>query len=58
MARDLGLSPHTVDDHIKRVYAKLDVRSRAELSTKLFFDQHAPRIVGAVPVGGTGWFLR
>jgi DNA-binding CsgD family transcriptional regulator len=58
MARDLGLSAHTVDDHVKRVYAKLDVRSRPELGAKLFFDQHAPRIAEAVPVGGAGWFLR
>jgi DNA-binding CsgD family transcriptional regulator len=57
IARLLGLSAHTVDDHVKRVYAKLDVRSRAELSAKLFFDQHAPRIAETVPVGGTGWFL-
>lgn len=57
MARELGLSAHTVDDHVKRIYAKLDVRSRAELSAKLFFDQHASRIAAAVPVGGTGWFL-
>lgn len=58
VARALGLSPHTVDDHVKRVYAKLDVRSRAELTARLFFDQHAPRIADDVPVGGTGWFLR
>lgn len=58
VARALTVSPHTVDDHVKRVYAKLGVRSRAELTTRLFFDQHAPRIAEDVPVGGTGWFLR
>jgi DNA-binding CsgD family transcriptional regulator len=54
----LNLSPHTVDDHIKRVFGKLDVHSRSELTYRLFVDQHAPRIQQGVPVGGTGWFLR
>jgi DNA-binding CsgD family transcriptional regulator len=57
IARLLSLSPHTVDDHIKRVFGKLGVRSRAELTSKLFFDQHLTRIETDVPVGGTGWFL-
>jgi DNA-binding CsgD family transcriptional regulator len=57
IARGLGLSPHTVDDHIKRIFVKLDVRSRAELTSKLFFDQHAPRIAQHIPIGGTGWFI-
>lgn len=54
----LIISQHTVDDHVKRVFAKLDVASRAELTAKLFFDQHLPRMAAEVPVGGTGWFLR
>ncbi|WP_157195458.1 helix-turn-helix transcriptional regulator [Nocardia tenerifensis] len=58
IARSLILSPHTVDDHIKRVFAKLRVRSRAELTATLFFDQHMPRIHEDVPIGGTGWYLR
>ena len=58
IARLLVVSSHTVDDHIKRVYGKLGVRSRPELTAKIFFDQHIPRIHHDVPVGGTGWFLR
>lgn len=57
IARLLTVSAHTVDDHLKRLFGKLGVRSRAELTAKLFFDQHAPRIQNEVPVGGTGWFL-
>ncbi|GAA5108888.1 helix-turn-helix transcriptional regulator [Nocardia iowensis] len=58
IARLLTVSAYTVDDHIKRVFGKLEVRSRAELTAKLFFDQHLPRIENEVPIGGTGWFLR
>jgi DNA-binding CsgD family transcriptional regulator len=57
IARVLGLSPHTVDGHVKRVYGKLAVQSRSELTYRLFLDQHAPRISEGVPIGGTGWFL-
>jgi len=58
IAVSLRLSPHTVDDHVKRVFGKLGVRSRCELTYRLFLDQHAPRIHDGVPLGGTGWFLR
>jgi DNA-binding CsgD family transcriptional regulator len=58
IAKQLVLSPHTVDDHVKRALAKVQVRSRAELTAKLFFDQNLPRMHADVPVGGTGWFLR
>jgi DNA-binding CsgD family transcriptional regulator len=58
IARLLVVSAHTVDDHIKRLYSKLGVRSRPELTAKIFFDQHIPRIHQDVPIGGTGWFLR
>lgn len=57
IARNLSLSTHTVDDHIKHIFAKLEVQSRAELTARLFFDQHLPRIAQEAPVGGTGWFL-
>lgn len=29
-ARDLGISPHTVGNHVKSIYRKLEVRSRSE----------------------------
>ncbi|MEV6767349.1 helix-turn-helix transcriptional regulator [Nocardia sp. NPDC051030] len=58
IARALTLSAHTVDDHIKRIFGKLEVRSRAELAAKLFYDQHAPRLATDVPVGASGWFIR
>jgi DNA-binding CsgD family transcriptional regulator len=58
IAVSLHLSPHTVDDHVKRLFGKLDVHSRSELTYRLFLDQHAPRIRDGIPVGGAGWFLR
>ena len=58
IAVSLRLSPHTVDDHVKRLFGKLDVHSRSELTYRLFLDQHAPRIHDGIPVGGSGWFLR
>lgn len=57
IARLLSISAHTVDDHVKRVFAKVEVNSRAELTAKLFFDQHTPRITAGIPLGGTGWFI-
>ena len=35
LAAELNLSINTVSNHLKRVYAKLEVRSRAELSWRL-----------------------
>jgi DNA-binding NarL/FixJ family response regulator len=57
IARLLGLSRHTVVDHLKRAFAKLDVPTRGALTSKLFFDHHLPRAAGGDPVGADGWFL-
>ena len=35
IASGLFVSPHTVRDHIKAIYAKLEVHSRAELVKKM-----------------------
>jgi DNA-binding CsgD family transcriptional regulator len=44
IARALWISRYTVKDHVKAVYAKLQVASRAELSAKLFHEHIALRL--------------
>jgi DNA-binding CsgD family transcriptional regulator len=44
IARTLWISRHTVKDHVKAIYAKLGVASRAELSAKLFHEHIAPHL--------------
>jgi DNA-binding CsgD family transcriptional regulator len=56
IARRLGLSRYTVADHLKSIFGKLDVATRGELTSKLFFDYYLPRAT-ARPAGTDGWFL-
>jgi DNA-binding CsgD family transcriptional regulator len=44
IARALWISRHTVKDHVKAIYTKIDVRNRAELAAKLFHDHVAPQL--------------
>jgi DNA-binding CsgD family transcriptional regulator len=46
IARALWISRHTVKDHVKAIYTKLEVRTRAELAAKLFHDHVAPQLDG------------
>lgn len=57
IAELLFVSRYTVEDHLKKLYAKLAVNSRSELVSRLFFDQYLPRTMAAMKLDAQGWFM-
>lgn len=54
IAHAMGISPYTVADHLKAIYAKTGVRSRRDLVARLVHTQYLPRIGNQL--GPDGWF--
>ncbi len=57
IAAELGITPYTVQDHLKAVFDKAGVSSRRALVASLFLDHALPRIEKAIPPSPYGWFV-
>ena len=55
-ANALGITEHTVKEHLKSVFSKTGVLSRSELAARLLHEQYLPRRNAGVPAGSAGWF--
>jgi DNA-binding CsgD family transcriptional regulator len=56
IAATLHISSHTVQDHLKAIFAKVDVSSRGELAARIFTQQYLPHISADASQDSSGQF--
>ncbi|HEV2461812.1 MAG TPA: helix-turn-helix transcriptional regulator, partial [Ktedonobacterales bacterium] len=56
IAANLRISSHTVQDHLKAIFAKVDVGSRGELAARIFTQHHLPQLSAGAPLDSSGQF--
>ena len=54
IAERLVISPCTVQDHLKAIFAKTDTRSRKELLSQVFFHDQMPGVMARDPLNAGG----
>ncbi len=58
IAETLVLSHHTVTDHVKSLFEKLEVANRQELVARVFLDDYLPEVAQGTPLTSRGQFDR
>jgi DNA-binding CsgD family transcriptional regulator len=56
IAGELGITEHTIQEHLKSIFDKVGVHSRRELVARVFSEQYWSRITKGLKPGLDGWF--